>query len=205
MNQMVHEDGRKTRHAARRGEILSDAADYVVEHGLQDLSVRELAAGVGLSHRTLLYHFGTREQLLMEVLDVVRERDRARIAEHLQAADLVDAIGLLRTSWAYFASPEREPYVRVFHQVLALGLAGPPFDGWVRDMVASRVGQIAFALRNLGVPAERARPAATLVVAAFRGLQVHLLATSDRETTDAAFEELISALSTLLTRQPDVL
>ncbi len=198
MNQMVQADGRKTRHAGRRGEILDAAADHVVEHGLADLSVRELAAGVGLSHRTLLYHFGNREQLLMEVLDVIRDRDRDRIAAHLGASNSADALDLLRASWRYFASPDREPYVRVFHQVLALGLAGPPYDAWVQKVVAARVGQIAFALRNLGVPVERSTALATLVVASVRGLQVHLLATGDRAATDAAFDELTTVLASAL-------
>ncbi len=167
---------------------------------LQDLSVRELAAGVGLSHRTLLYHFGSKEQLIVEVLDLIRERDRELIQRHLGAERPEDAVELLRAAWSFFSSPEREPYARVFHQVVALGLAGPPYDAWVRTVVVGRVGAISQALAALGLPAERARAVATLVVAAARGLQLHQLATNDRAATDAAFDELVFAVNTLLPR-----
>lgn len=198
MNQAVQPDGRKTRHAQRRGEVLEAAADYVSEHGLEDLSVRDLAAGVGLSHRTLLYHFGTKEQLLREVMDRVRARDKEQIRAHLLRAEIAGAPDLLRAAWASFSAPEREPYMRLFHQVVARGLAGPPWDAWVRQVVTERIGGIATALQATGLPADRATAVATLVVAAVRGLQLQLLATGDRDAVDAAFEALVESLSSLL-------
>src|SRR4051812_30721291 len=37
-----HPDGRRTRYAARRGEILDAAADYVLANGLTGLAIRPL-------------------------------------------------------------------------------------------------------------------------------------------------------------------
>jgi AcrR family transcriptional regulator len=42
----------------RRHDLAEAATDYVLEHGLLDLSLRPLAAALGTSDRMLLYHFG---------------------------------------------------------------------------------------------------------------------------------------------------
>jgi len=198
MNQSVQKDGRKTRHEARRGELLEAAADYVVERGLAGLSVRPLAAELGLSHRTLLYHFSTKENLVTEVLDLVRARDKARIKAHLQSAEISSATELFRKAWAYFTSADRLDYIRLFHEVFVLGLSGAPFDTFVEKVVGSRIGMITTALRFQGWAEERAESAATLIIASVRGLQLHLLATNDREGTDRAFEELLLLLESRL-------
>ena len=193
-------DGRRTRHATRREELLEAAADYVLDAGLTSLSIRPMAAALGLSHRTLLYHFGSKDELIIEVLDLIRARDKARIRAYLAGADTSSTTELFRAAWGYFSAHDRIPYIRFFHEVLTLGLRGAPYDAWARQIVASRVGMISAALVAQGVPAKRAGPAATLIIAAVRGLQLHLLSTGDRSTTDAAFEELLSSLQTQLQR-----
>ncbi|MCP4873378.1 MAG: TetR/AcrR family transcriptional regulator [Proteobacteria bacterium] len=199
MNQLVQKpDGRRNRHAGRRQELLEQAADYVAAHGLNDLSVRDLAAGVGLSHRTLLYHFGSKDQLLREVLDHIRARDGARIRAALAADPTTSAAELLRVAWGFFSSPARTDFVRLYHQVFALGLSGEPWAFWSRTVVAARTSAIAASLQVRGCPASRATAAATLVVASIRGLQLHLLTTNDRTGTDAAFEELVLVIEAQL-------
>jgi len=198
MHDAVPSDGRRTRHAARKCELLDAAADYVLAHGLSGLSIRPLAAALGLSHRTLLYHFESKEKLVLEVLDVIRNRDKGRIRDYLGRAQVSSATDLLRAAWAYFSAPERLPYIRFFHEVFALGMQGPPYQTWVETVVDGRNRMIATALAAIGIPEVRSRPVATLITAAVRGLQLHLLTTGDRAMTDAAFEELVSGLEAQL-------
>ena len=143
MNQVEHKpDGRRARHAGKKEALLSAAADYVVEHGLTNLSVRPLAAAVGLTHRTLLYYFGSRDALILAVLDEVRARDGRYIRELIMAAMTAGSGSgpghLLRVAWSAFNAPERMPYVRLFQEVFALGLSGPPDDAWVQSIAALR-------------------------------------------------------------------
>jgi AcrR family transcriptional regulator len=72
--------------------------------GIADLSLRELAAAIGTSHRRLLYHFGSREGLLVAIARAVEEAERARF---LSWAWLLTGLGLfvggvldLRSHWA---------------------------------------------------------------------------------------------------------
>ncbi len=50
-----------------RDRLLAAAVEQAMRGGIADLSLRELAAAIGTSHRMLLYHFGSREGLLVAV------------------------------------------------------------------------------------------------------------------------------------------
>ena len=58
-----------------RRQVWAEAAtDYVLEHGLLDLSLRPLAADLGTSDRMLLYHFGAKDELVATILRVSNDR-----------------------------------------------------------------------------------------------------------------------------------
>lgn len=46
--------------SARRAELLELAYQYVLEHGVSDLSLRPLAAAINSSPRVLLFLFGSK-------------------------------------------------------------------------------------------------------------------------------------------------
>ena len=110
---------------------------------------------------------------------------------------------LLRAAWAYFSAPGREPYIRFFHEVFALALQDPAYRVFVEQVADGRAAMITAALSAMGVPAARTHALATLVTAAVRGLQLHLLSTGDRAAIYAAFEEFLTALDALVARPPD--
>jgi AcrR family transcriptional regulator len=186
----------------RNDDLIDRAADYVLSHGLANLSIRPLAAALGMSHRTLLYHVGSKDELVVAVLDVIRARDQGRIRDSLGRVDVSSVAGLFRAAWAHFTAPEREAYNRFFHEVLALGLRDGAYRAWVESAIDSRTGMLATALTAMGLPAERGRAGATMLIAAVRGLQLHLLTTGDRALTDAAFDELLAGLDALLPCPP---
>ena len=53
--------------------LLEACTDYALEHGLPD-RLGPLAQATGSSSRMLIYHFGTRDGLLREILGQARER-----------------------------------------------------------------------------------------------------------------------------------
>jgi AcrR family transcriptional regulator len=52
-----------------RAELLEKVVDYLLKHGLVDLSLRPLAAALRTSPRMLLYFFGSKEQLFGRGVD----------------------------------------------------------------------------------------------------------------------------------------
>src|ERR1700712_2139819 len=73
----------------RREQIVATAMQVFAEHGFAGGSIRPIAESAGVSHATLLQHFGSKEGLLTAVLE---EWDRRTVA-----ANLTDVVGL-----AYF-------------------------------------------------------------------------------------------------------
>ena len=76
----------------RRDELAEGACDYVLERGLIGLSLRPLAAALGTSDRMLLYHFGTREALIAEVLRRSSDRSVAAIEALPVQADVAAGV-----------------------------------------------------------------------------------------------------------------
>jgi AcrR family transcriptional regulator len=50
-------------------------------HGIGDLALRPLAKALKTNARMLIYHFGSREELLREILAGLRDRESGRVAQ----------------------------------------------------------------------------------------------------------------------------
>jgi AcrR family transcriptional regulator len=164
-----------------RDELLGRILDVAAHGGLADRSLREIAAGVGTSHRMLLYHFGSREGLLTAVIVAMEARQRATMAALAETAatpgDLMTGV------WQAVSSPEARPFVRLFFEVFALAARGaaPGLTG----LTTSWLDDAERAAERLGVAADRA--ALRLGVAVTRGLLIDLLAGEDPGEVDAAY------------------
>jgi AcrR family transcriptional regulator len=189
-------DGRSLRYAGRREELLEAAADWVLEHGLEGLSIRPLAAGLGISHRTLLHHFSTKERLIAEILRELRHRNERFAAETAARLGEQDPDAIFQTSWEHFTARERRPYWRVFFEVYGLALNHPErYEPFVDGLVTDWVEQTSRILIATGVPPGRATPLATMVVATVRGLVLDLLTTEDTARVQSAVEQLGAAIA----------
>src|ERR1700750_1423608 len=132
-----------------RERLLAGAMDYVAEHGVGDLSLRGLAAALGTSHRMLIYHFGSREGLLIEVIRTVEARQRAALATMLLDEDATPA-EIMRRAWNHIGDPSLWPHEPLFFEIYAQALQGPPhalpvLDGivdlWVEPLTRIAVAQ----------------------------------------------------------------
>src|SRR5256886_14890487 len=94
----------------RRNRTLAQVADYVLEHGLESVSLRPLAAALGTSTRMLLYDFGSKEALLDEALAEIRRRLAERLADMQSGRD--DAPPLAG-GWQGVSAEERVPFMRL--------------------------------------------------------------------------------------------
>jgi AcrR family transcriptional regulator len=174
-----------------REDLLAAALEYVTEHGVGDISLRALAAELGTSHRMLIYHFGSREGLLVEVVRAVERRQRARLAALMADPDLSPA-EQARRFWEDLIDPAQWPAERLFFELYGQALQGRPhavplLDGIVTDWL-DPLTELAV---RAGVPPERARAEVRLQLAVARGLLLDLLATGDVDGVRAAAEVLV--------------
>lgn len=70
-------------HPERRAALLAACTDELLRHGLPGLRLAKMAAAAGTSSRMLLYHFTTRDQLVLEALHEARRRQQKLFGELL--------------------------------------------------------------------------------------------------------------------------
>jgi AcrR family transcriptional regulator len=156
----------------RRRELLDAVVKECATHGIGDRSLRDIAAGVGTSHRMLLHHFGSRNELLLAIVDEVERRQRALM--HELPTEPTAAVAAM---WADLRRPELRPFERLFFECYARGVQGEqPFARMLPGAVDAWLAED-----------ETTDPALVrLGLAVMRGLLLDLVATDDRRGVDAA-------------------
>ena len=169
-----------------RDRLLAAAVEQAMRGGIADLSLRELAAAIGTSHRMLLYHFGSREGLLVAVAQAVEEAERARFLSWGMTAD--DA----RRIWARLSDPALWPAERLFFELYVQALLGRLGDERFLDSaIEGWIAPVAAAMVDAGASEATARVDARLGMAVVRGLLLDLLATGDRDGVTEAHERFL--------------
>ena len=156
----------------RRQELLDAVVKECAAHGIGDRSLRDIAAAVGTSHRMLLHHFGSRNELLLAIVDEVERRQRALM--HELPTEPAAAVAAM---WADLRRPELRPFERLFFECYARGVQGEqPFARMLPGAVDAWLSED-----------ETTDPAVVrLGLAVMRGLLLDLVATDDRRGVDAA-------------------
>jgi AcrR family transcriptional regulator len=174
-----------------RERLLAAATAHIATHGVSDLTLRGLAAHIGSSHRMLIYHFGSKEGLLVEVIKLVEQRQRAALAD-LEFDAGLSAPAITRAFWRRLGAPDLAANERLFFEIYGQALQGRPGTTALLDgIVDSWLAPVVELLDRLGFPHEHAAAQARLGIAVTRGLLLDLLATGNRAGCDAAMEQYI--------------
>ncbi len=172
----------RPREPETRKRLLERAIDHTLENGIVGMSLRSLGRALGTSARMLVYHFGSREDLMREILAGLREREDATISAWLRDAAPARTLGeFVGWYWTRMGAREAEPALRLIFELYALALREPErFSGVLEDPVRYwRRLQ-----RRRGSTTDSAT--ATLLLAAVRGLSLDLLATGQRGRVNKA-------------------
>jgi AcrR family transcriptional regulator len=175
-----------------RESLLAKVIEYAARAGIADRSLREIAAGVGTSHRMLLYHFGSREGLLAAIVGAIEARQRETMAALADRS--TGAEDLMLGLWHQVSSPELRPFVRLFFEVFALATRDAPGTGQLlSSLTAPWLEAAAAAADQLGLAADPA--ALRLGVAVSRGLLLDLLAGTSHAEVTAAYELFVNLVA----------
>src|SRR5215467_4319499 len=90
----------------RREELEDAAVEYVLAHGIGDLSLRPLADALGVSTYSLVYHFGSKEGLTAAVMARIEERERQMAAAWIGGPGSVSPAQVMRRYWREWCLPE---------------------------------------------------------------------------------------------------
>lgn len=170
-----------------RQRLLEACTDDALEQGPPD-RLGQLAAAAGTSNRMLIYHFGTRDELLREILQQARERQLGGFTALLRLRPEESYSTTLRRAWAAISGPEGQPYLHTFGR--SHDLAGEPlWLGFRRNATLDWLAPLEDGMRSLGSP-----EMATVVLAVIRGLLRDLDATGDTARTDQAFDDFLATI-----------
>jgi AcrR family transcriptional regulator len=180
----------------RRDAILAAANEVFAKRGFRGASLATIAKQVGLTEPGLLHHFASKEELLLELLELRDQHDDERIAQaraaHTTLHDLL--VELCRQN------ADRPGIVRLFTILAAESVdEDHPAHDWFFDRYTLRRRQVA-----AGVAAEQddgridptldADAIASQILAMFDGLQIQWLLDPRSVDMVAVFEAFLERL-----------
>ena len=162
--------------AERRAEILRAAANTFGSKGYKNGSLAEVAEQVGITHAGVLHHFGSKEQLLVEVLEF---RDKEDVRD-LEGQHIPNGMELFRHLMRTARMNVDRPGIVQGYSVLTgeSVTENHPARGWVTDRFTILRGEIQAAIVEVGggtVPDDVAACAASSIIGVMDGLQVQWL------------------------------
>lgn len=136
----------------------------------------------------LIYHFGTRDRLLREILGQARHRQRAAFEEVLRPKPGEPYLCTLRHTWPGITGPVGRRYVEIFGR-LREDTEQRLWPDFRREATTDWLGPLTEGLDSIGRP-----DLATVVLAVIRGLIMDLEATDDAQRVDRAFTDFLDTL-----------
>nr|WP_271209366.1 TetR/AcrR family transcriptional regulator [Rhodococcus wratislaviensis]GLK33886.1 TetR family transcriptional regulator [Rhodococcus wratislaviensis] len=179
----------------KRAELLRQVVDHLATHGIADMSLAPMAEDLGTSKRMLLYYFGTRDNLIAEVIaasrpDITDLFSGVHDAESLRQAAF--------TLWEAITRGRQQRIIRILFQVLSLAPTQPDRYGAVAaEAVTAMVDPLVPVYRDLGFDGLEAHARASLLISGLRGLCLDRLVTGDIPRIEAAARALIDSATAL--------
>jgi AcrR family transcriptional regulator len=169
-----------------KSRLLEQIVAYILQNGLRDLSLRQLAEALDTNARMLLYHFGSKENLIVEALHVIETQQQAFFVSLNQNQSGAES---LRAMWTVFTSEAMAPAVRLILEIEVLAIQGQTeYQQFAEETLKSWTELIAAQLKNC-TPAT-----AVLIVSVFQGLLMDYLVMGDKQRAEAGFEALLEML-----------
>jgi AcrR family transcriptional regulator len=178
-------------------ELLDQVVEYLAVAGLAQITLRPMAAALGVSINRLMHHFGSKDELITAALARSIEQQVDVQRNWLQRSPRLTQVELYRKWWKWLCvTPSNLALVRLNYEAATLE---PTVTGLAGDVRADQIGvwrhDVEQRLVTEGLKPERAVLEASLIKATFTGLVMDLFATGDRRRLTNALETWLSRLN----------
>jgi AcrR family transcriptional regulator len=184
----------RTSDPARKPALLARVVDYLLDKPLATLSFRAIAAGLEISTYTLVYHFGSRDRLLHEIIAAVAERQNVVMPTMAaEGGDLDRHLANVRRSWQLGLEPRNLQLLRLEFEAAMLEsreVGEDPITGRVSARW-HRAGVDALLL--MGLSPSDAELESRVMVGTIYGLQYDLIVSRDVARVSDAFDRAVEA------------
>lgn len=177
---------------AKREALLVTAGAILARTGVVDTSLRELASQLGTSARMLVYYFGTKENLMIEVLN---RQQRAAIPA-TEELDLPDSVAAHRQwcfdDWYECTRGERRDSLRIVLQIFGAACGvDSPYRDYTWDTLSLLTRNSKARLLALGMPDHIAETRSRIALATFQGLIIEYFTAPDPAFVDDTFARFV--------------
>ncbi|MGW5360554.1 TetR/AcrR family transcriptional regulator [Actinopolymorpha pittospori] len=176
---------------ARRRELLDQVTDDLAVNGLVDFSLRRAARAAGTTHKVLLYHFESADDLLKQAIFKLRDQriDRA-LAAAAEGAGRLSLADWVRAVWPVLASEE----AGVLDQAIGLAMYDSERYAELGRGASQQYLPTLLSACPQHWPERRRLEVAEMVLATLRGFLVDARTSGDTDGISAGFEALARAL-----------
>jgi AcrR family transcriptional regulator len=175
---------------SRKPQLLGEILEYLLDKSLASVSFRTIAHALGCSTYTLVYHFGSREQLLSEIVAAVSTRATA-IEQQMQTTSetLATYFEGLDASWEWTLKPRNRQLQRLEFEAALIEALEPKTHSLSRSLFSTwqRIGQDA--LIRLGLAPAIAELEIRLLIDSFYGIQYDFVLNNEAEPATRAYHE----------------
>jgi len=184
----------RTADPQRRVALLAQIVDYLIDQPLATLSFRSLATALGVSTYTLVYQFGSRAELLHEIVRAITTRQNTVVeAVAAETGELEEHLRNLRDSWNWVLHPRNRQLQRLEFEAAMIEAQEPGLDP-ITPKVFELWQSVGYnALSAMGLSDADARIEARIITSTMYGLQYDLIVNGDEERTTAAFHRALEA------------
>jgi TetR/AcrR family transcriptional repressor of bet genes len=159
-----------------REQIIAAASHVLSEQGYDATTLKAIARAAGLAPGLVHYHFGGKDQLLVEVLQQASQRYTESMAP-LRAASPGAVSAAAAMAEPQRRSVEEPAWYRLRYELFALGLRNPAIQPGLQALLASGRDSIAASVRSvIGQEQAESDAIAALLLACFDGLALQYMA-----------------------------
>jgi AcrR family transcriptional regulator len=175
---------------SRKPQLLAEIIEHLLDKSLASVSFRTIAQALGCSTYTLVYHFGTREQLLSEIVAAVSTRATA-IDEQMRggSATLDTYFKSFDASWQWTLLPRNRQLQRLEFEAALIESLQPHTHTFSRALFSTwhRIGKDA--LVGFGLEPKVAAVEARILVDTFYGIQFDFVLNNEPDAATLAYRE----------------
>lgn len=175
----------------RKAELREAALRYLLRNGAANVSLRPMAAALGTSARMLVFHFGSKEGLIQDVMQELHARLRLSL-QGMTSPDQPARTPPLKRFWEWAAARQNLPYLRLLYEVQIIATQNPRQYGAYLKKTSQDWHRAA--LEAMSAP-HRSPETATLCIAVFDGLFLELVAGGDQRQLTAALDRFIAMMN----------
>lgn len=161
--------------------------EYLLLNGIQDLSLRPLAKALETNARMLIYHFGSKEKLIIEALELAQKHQIVSLTN--SPVPQSNSKAELLFLWKWFSSDQFLPFSKLLFEIETQAMNGNThYRLFATEILAGWVSFIQSRFLNCN------EKTANLIVNTFSGLLLDRLITTDIDRIDSSFESFSELL-----------